>query len=969
MVLMLFFLVCQTLVAQDASLLPQNFKELAAAKTDSAKVEAYRDLCFNYSFANTDSGIYFGNKGLEIALRINFIKGIGDCYNSLGWCYNKKGDYGKAKENLQRAIEYFERTRSKCFVSVAHTNMGNVFYNQNLYADALDYYLKSRNESEGCPDVGFKASGIYSIGTIYNAQKEYEKAIGFFKEAADINIANNDTNKLADCINGTGNAYLGLKMADSALIYFRQSSAIYQAQGNINGVAFAAESMGSVYVEKADYKKALESFEFAKTNFELLGSKADVCYELTMIGDAYKQKGEINSAIYYQQWALHMADSNKFSAIQLESLNALSELYALKKDYKSAYDYFKRASSIKDSIAETKQQVKLDELKTKFETEQKDKKIELLNKDKLLEQANAAKQRQLKNIFIAGAIMLLLIAAVLYNRYSLKRKVALELEKKNEIIKLEKERAEKSEQFKQQFLANMSHEIRTPLNAISGMTELLQDAAFDEQYKKYLQVIKNSSENLLAVINDILDLSKIEAGKMELEKIPFNLHELVDHVYQSFAFRAKEKGIELEVEVNKDIPANVIADPMRLTQVLINLTGNAVKFTDKGFVRLSVSLSNAERIASPVSLTEVRFEVSDTGIGIPPEQQSKVFESFRQSHAGTTRKYGGTGLGLTISQNLVELMGGKIEMVSEENKGSVFSFSIPVQVPDVISVGHAKQQPVKEFAKAAPSKILLVEDNEYNRLLVNDALHKKMPAANLVMAASGKEAIDIMQREKFDLVLLDISMPEMDGYEVAEIIRHKLSDEVKHIPIIAITANVSQAEMEKCKAAGMNDFMAKPFRISDLVATVSKYIPAEYTHEIKEFKSETHTQGSVIDLSYLNNFTEGDEDEIKKYVQIFLHRIPVALNEIEMAFRQNSEKQVVSILHGIKPLLVSVGLNDCEKIISEMEMQKERLRTAKMLPAVLNIRKQCMMAIAELEELYMPHLNLPQGKDLALGKL
>jgi len=266
--------------------------------------------------------------------------------------------------------------------------------------------------------------------------------------------------------------------------------------------------------------------------------------------------------------------------------------------------------------------------------------------------------------------LVLLLAGGLYSRVQYIRKSNARLEVEKENAEFEKNRAERSEHFKSQFLANMSHEIRTPMNAVLGMTELTLDTELNEKQEKYLSAVKKSSENLLVIINDILDLSKLEAGKMELEQIPFKISEQIEQVHDTLRFKAEEKGLVFESKIDKDVPEVVVGDPSRLNQVLINLCGNAIKFTEKGRVSLSVGVS-------PGSDGKLIFKVKDTGIGIPKDKVGTLFSAFQQVEAGTSRKYGGTGLGLSISQTLVELQGGKIKIKSEEGKGSEFSFSIP----------------------------------------------------------------------------------------------------------------------------------------------------------------------------------------------------------------------------------------------------------------------------------------------------
>lgn len=947
--LFLFLLLSLTGRSQDASKIPLYLNDLKQAANDSARVEAYRDLCFNYSTTNTDSGIYFGKKGLALALSIKFIKGIGDCYNSLGWCYTRKGEFVEAKKCLLLALNYFNQTGNRCHTAVALSNLGGMYFNQNQLADALEYYLKCIQLSKGCPESWLLPGSLYSIGIVYNSQKEFKIAIPYFGQAMEINILNNDSNKLADCINGLGNAYLGLKQLDSAAFYLNQSSAMYHTLGNVSGEAYALESIGSLHLEHGRINEALKFFEMARTNFEKSGSKADVCYELIMIGNVYQKQGKINSAITYMQMALQIAERNKFSSLESQVLNSLSDLYASKGDYKNAFDFFKRESAIKDSTRESQQQIRLDDLKTKYETEQKDKMIELLNRDKSIEKANAEWQRLLKNIFIAGAVMLFLILLVIYNRFRLKRETAKKLEQKNKIIAYEKDRAESSERFKQQFLANMSHEIRTPLNAIIGMTELLQETKQDELNEKYIQIIKNSSDGLLVIINDILDLSKIEAGKMELEKIPFRFQDILDHVYEVFSKKASTKGVDFKFDVSEDIPEFIIADPFRITQVLINIVGNAIKFTDNGFVIVSVRKTQSLQSQNK-DLCRLQFEVSDSGIGIPKNQQERIFDSFIQTNTYNTRKYGGTGLGLTISQSLVRLMGGNIDVSSVENQGTTFSFNIDVEksalIPEAKKTEHI---PISADSVKKDFSILLVEDNEYNQILVKDALKKKIPEVKLHIVRSGLEAIAALQTCRFNLILMDISMLEMDGYELTAIIRNDLNEATSKIPIVALTANVSQHEYDKCLSAGMNDYLTKPFKIQELVDVVNRFRFNPKDEAGSEVTEKTY-KSADIDLSYLIDFTDGDITEMSRYVDIYLQRIPEVFREVEMALKNNEVKQIIVLLHSIKPMIASVGLRNCEQKISEIESQRESIKKNKLMPVILQIRKQCLEMVDKLNQ-------------------
>ncbi len=387
---------------------------------------------------------------------------------------------------------------------------------------------------------------------------------------------------------------------------------------------------------------------------------------------------------------------------------------------------------------------------------------------------------------------------------ALREKTLAEREKDFAII--EKHRAEQSEKFKQQFLANMSHEIRTPMNAVMGMANLLSKSTLDKQQSTYLSAIRKSSENLLVIINDILDLSKIQAGKMEFEQIDFEMEDILNTVYNTMRFNAEEKNILLKTEINNNVPALVKGDSVRLIQILINLAGNAIKFTEAGEVKISV-------LCLPLSKTEtiiLEFSVSDTGIGIAKEKLGNIFESFTQASSDTTRKYGGTGLGLTISKQLVELQSGEIFVDSELGKGTVFSFQIPYQKADSTHQKTTRNRTDIDLSKLNQLKLLLVEDNHFNQMVAIDILRTEAPGVRIVAVGNGREAIEKLAEETFDVVLMDVQMPEMDGYEATRYIRMNLKER-SSIPILAMTASATKTEIDLCLDCGMNDFISKPF--------------------------------------------------------------------------------------------------------------------------------------------------------------
>jgi len=383
-----------------------------------------------------------------------------------------------------------------------------------------------------------------------------------------------------------------------------------------------------------------------------------------------------------------------------------------------------------------------------------------------------------------------------------------------------KEVAEAASKTKSEFLANMSHEIRTPMNGVLGTLQLLQGTELTESQRQFVGIAYNSGESLLSLLNDILDFSKIEAGKLELEIIPFNLHNLTEELMILLKQKADEREVKLRATVEDEIPGVIKGDPVRIRQILVNLMTNAIKFTEKGEVTI-----NAFALEKTENIVRVRLEVNDTGIGIEESAQRKLFNSFTQADGSTTRKYGGTGLGLAIVRQLVTLMRGRLGVESEKGKGSCFWVEIAFEIA---SDAIEKQQPATvQVDETLEGKVLLVEDNPVNQIVATKMLEKI--GLSFEVEKNGEEAVNRMKiKHSFDLILMDCQMPVMDGYEATQTLREiEKNKNTQRIPIIAMTANAMEGDKEKCIEAGMDDYVSKPVNQQALKETLAKWLNKE----------------------------------------------------------------------------------------------------------------------------------------------
>jgi len=693
-----------------------------------------------------------------------------------------------------------------------YSNLRDSSIKKNKYKDALIYTQKSIIYSKVNTKKDTQASETFNLGKLYYDVKKYDDALKAFDKSIYL-YENLDSSPIqASAYYYQGLCYIQKRKYDQAYYSFDKAQSLYDSLK-------ITDVVDLINLQKAIIFKSKGKTDLASTIFNAIIAKPDSLSILDCKTEAYLQIGTIemdknrnNLALNYFNKALDLNAKSKNLELKSAILLALSTVYEKMLDRNSAYTYLKQHSNLEESIAiSDNEKLGVDDYE-KFKESERLKEIEQ-DKIQLKQQEKSNKFSKLISILAIALISILsLLSLALYKNNIIRTQSNLLLEEKNRELIIAKERAEKASKARSEFLSTVSHELRTPLNAINGIAHLLLEEKPKKSQMHYLESLEFSGNYLTTFINDILEIQKIDSNKIEIENIDFNLKKLIENIQNSLKELASINNNNFTLEIDSKIPDNLIGDPTKLSQIMMNLINNALKFTKNGSVTLISKL-----ISSEDKNAVIYFEVKDNGIGIPEDKLETVFDSFSQGSVGINRKYGGTGLGLTIVKKLIKLLGGEIQLKSIVGKGSSFSFELQFKEGEK-EIKIEKKPKSYDDSSLLNKKILVVEDNKINQMVSKKMLKNKGIICEII--DNGEEAIEIARNKKFDMILMDVHLPGINGTIATQQIRK--FDQTT--PIIALTAISLNENRDMLLSYGINDVITKPFVPEDFYSIIATYI-------------------------------------------------------------------------------------------------------------------------------------------------
>lgn len=791
----------------------------------------------HFKLGNFDSALKNFKGALKHEEKLDSINLIFKLNNNTGVIYDKMGENDSALKYYQRGLKLSRNSEDlKSLQPVIYNNLGNIYNSKGQYKTALSYYLKGINVYQELDIINPNTRRIYhNIASVHKSLDEFERAKTYYQKALtlgeDLRII-----RKANIYAGLGAVYLKQDSLAKAEQYLNKSESLYKQLKNKYKLTTNYMDKARLFSKYQEYQKAFKYFDSASQLANANGYKKLVNYIALNRGITFHESGQMDKAEPELKKAIQGAKAVEDQDLLISAYEALTKVREDRGDFQEAFQALKKQNAVTTSFYDSRYKEDLEGIRTQYEMQRQQQKIQLLERENRISDLKSQKQRNLLYAMGAGLLIVIAAAGLLFKLYKEKREAHEQMKSQNEVIQQKndelraaRKKAENTSKAKSDFLTSMSHEIRNPMNGIIGMTELLNDTNPKKEQQEYINTIRKSSETLIAVINDVLDISRAEQGKISINKAAFNLPDLINDVNNLFSKEMEEKGISLSFEIENDVPKWVEGDASRIRQILVNLVGNAKKFVAEGFIKIIVTAQGP--IGKGMDEKEViEFNVIDTGEGIEKSKRNQIFEAFNQGDSNEDINAEGLGLGLSISNKLVKIMGGTMGVKSEVGKGSTFYFSLPLRKAEkeVNKMGRNASKGTGQFdedvAYHYPLNILVAEDSFVNQKLIKKFLEKLGYRA--VYVNNGDEVIAKFRDSPnlYNLIFMDIQMPNKDGIEATKKI-HEMTNPDQRPVIVALTADAMEGARDKYEDAGMDDYISKPFKAEALKAIIEQWGP------------------------------------------------------------------------------------------------------------------------------------------------
>lgn len=755
-----------------------------------------------------DAAIKVLNESLETARINNFPEQESDALVVIGYCYWQKGDFEKATEFQKMNVELARTMGDSARVANSYIGLGGIFSQRGEYTAAMEYFtLASERYLESKDLEGYRIA-IGNIGYIQRSLENYDSAIAYFIKCDSVSTILGNPSGKAFATYNLSVAYRHKGMLDSAMLYINRAIEMYNRLGIKKRVSYGHFSRAEIYRKKEEFQKALGDYQKSLKFSTIVDDSVQIGYSSMAVADMYDKLGNYEKSISYLENSAKVAQRMKLDILYMDVHERLAERHARNGDMAIAYENLQKFIVLKDSLYTKEKRELGSEIEAKYQNEQKTQEIALLASEKELQALQLGKRKNERNAIIVFALLILLLAVLLYNQYRIKQKSNKELQKLN--------------QLKSNFFANISHEFRTPLTLIQGPIEHLEQNPEEKLCKNDIRMIRRNTNKVLGLVNQLLDLSRIDEGKLELKSTEGDVFKCLRTAAASFNSHAAQRNMDYRVKIPNEI-LWASFDRDKLEKVIYNLLSNAFKFSEDNEQVSFEAFHDSD---------ELKILVSDSGRGIEEDKLPFIFDRFYQVDSSITKDREGSGIGLSLSKDLVELMDGTITVSSEAGKGTYFTVQIPMEKIMTLQkqLKEIEEKTQKEVAKPKPykfpetdsrevPKILVVEDNEDMRQFIGAQLLNKY---HVIKAKNGEHGLKLAISEAPDLIVTDLMMPKMDGMELCE--RLKTSLETSHIPIIMLTARAGEDNKIEGLETGADEYLTKPFSAKELLVRIKNLI-------------------------------------------------------------------------------------------------------------------------------------------------